>query len=170
MGKPLVNSRRRFAEGVSLCSRAMFIAAVCLLAAGVLVVGQMVVIRYVFVGSTVWQTEFVIYSVTAATFLSSPFVLMTGGHVRIGILAEHGGAGWRRFLNSAAAMVSMFFLFVLGWTGYEYFAEAWSEGWLTETAWELPLWIPLLPLPMGMFWTGMQCLAEMLRPADGEAS
>ena len=33
---------------------------------------QMVFVRYVLDGSTVWQTEFVIYAIVAATFLGAP--------------------------------------------------------------------------------------------------
>lgn len=39
----------------------------------ILVVCRMVVIRYALDVSTVWQTEFVIYALVAATFLGSPY-------------------------------------------------------------------------------------------------
>ena len=156
---------RGFVHTISFLSRVFFWIAAALLVAAVLVVGQMVVIRYAFNGSTVWQTEFVIYAATAAVFLSSPHILMTRGHVRIRLLAENAPARARLFLDSAAEIGSILFLFFLAWAGWTHFEEAWREKWLTETAWELPLWIPLLPMPVGIFLAGLQSCAELLRPA-----
>jgi TRAP-type C4-dicarboxylate transport system permease small subunit len=48
-----------------------------------LVTCQQVFMRYVLNASTVWQTEFVTYSIVAATFLGSPYVLMRRGHVNV---------------------------------------------------------------------------------------
>jgi TRAP-type C4-dicarboxylate transport system permease small subunit len=56
---------------------------VLLLTAGMLVTCQQVFMRYVLNASTVWQTEFVTYSIVAATFLGSPYVLMRRGHVNV---------------------------------------------------------------------------------------
>ena len=60
--------------------------ACALFIAGVLVICQMVFIRYLLGMSTSWQTEFAIFSVTAAMLMGSPYVLMTGGHVAITIV------------------------------------------------------------------------------------
>ncbi len=42
---------------------------------GVLVVCQMVFVRYALDQTTIWQTDFVTYSLVAATFIGSPYVL-----------------------------------------------------------------------------------------------
>lgn len=155
---------RAFVCIVSKLSWLFFCFAGVLLVLAVFVVGQMVVIRYVFVGSTVWQTEFVIYAITATVFLASPYLLATRGHVRIGLWAEHSLPHIRRWLNAVADLCSAAFLFLLSWTGWIYFEDAWRGNWTTETAWELPLWIPLLPLPLGIFLAGLQGCAEIMRP------
>ncbi|HMG61051.1 MAG TPA: TRAP transporter small permease subunit, partial [Burkholderiales bacterium] len=48
-----------------------------LIALGVLVVCHMVFVRYVLNQNTIWQTDFTTYCLIAATFVGSPFVLMT---------------------------------------------------------------------------------------------
>ncbi|MFV0368550.1 MAG: TRAP transporter small permease, partial [Hyphomicrobiaceae bacterium] len=53
---------RIFLSTVDRISEFLGIVAMLLLAAAVLVVCQMIMMRYVFNASTVWQTEFVIYS------------------------------------------------------------------------------------------------------------
>ena len=39
--------------------------------------------------NTIWQTDFVTYSLVAATFIGSPFVLMTRGHVNVDVLPHY---------------------------------------------------------------------------------
>ena len=62
-----------------------------LIALGVVVVCQMVFVRYVLNQNTIWQTDFVTYSLVAATFVGSPFVLMTRGHVNVDVLPLYSG-------------------------------------------------------------------------------
>jgi len=52
-----------------------------LIASAVLVTTQMVLVRYFFKMNTVWQTEYVIHSLAAATFIGAPYVLLKKGHV-----------------------------------------------------------------------------------------
>ena len=59
----------------------------------------MVFVRYVLNQNTIWQTDFVTYSLVAATFIGSPYVLMTRGHVNVDVLPLYLGraraGGWR---------------------------------------------------------------------------
>jgi TRAP-type C4-dicarboxylate transport system permease small subunit len=50
---------------------------------------------------------------------------------------------------------------VVAWYGWVYFHEALTKGWRTETVWSLPLWIPLLPLPVGMGLLSLQYVADI---------
>lgn len=152
-----------YIRAVSAASRLGGWLAMGLLAAAATVVCQMVFIRYVLNGSTVWQTEFVIYAVTAATFLASPQTMAEKGHVRIDLLSARFGRRGRLALEIVAGLLSAAFLVPLTWSGWHYFHRAWSNNWLTETAWELPLWIPLLPLPVGMGLLCLQYAAEIMR-------
>src|SRR4051794_41885615 len=68
------------------------IIAAALIAGGVLVVCQMVFIRYVLNQNTIWQTDFVTWSLVAATFIGSPYVLLTRGHVNVDVLPLYLGA------------------------------------------------------------------------------
>ncbi|MFD1695019.1 TRAP transporter small permease subunit [Roseibium aestuarii] len=148
---------------VSTLSRAAAVVALLLLAAAILVVTQMVVIRYVLNASTVWQTEFVIYALVAMTFLASPYVLMEKGHVNVDLLQMGFGLRGRRILQSLAGLAGLLFSALLAWSGWIYFEEAWSYNWTTETVWKLPLWIPLLPLPLGIGLMTLQYVAELAK-------
>lgn len=137
-----------------------FFAILCLVAA-CFVVCQMVFMRYVLEASTVWQTEFVLYSVVAATLLGSPRVLALGGHVSVDLLGQYLGPRTRRWQQAFAGALGLAFCATLAWSGGRYFHEAWAEGWVTESVWAPPLWIVLLPLPLGLGVLTLQYVVEI---------
>jgi len=161
---------RTYIRVVSALSRAAGFFSGLLLLAAVLVVTHMVVVRYLLNGSTVWQTEFVTYALVAATFLGSGYVLLLKGHVNIDLLVLAAGPRWRRVLETLSACCCLLFCALLGWSGWHFFHEALANGWKTPTVWKLPLWIPLLPLPLGIGILFLQYLAELFRPHEAEAA
>lgn len=153
----------RLVRGIDLISQTGGVAATLLLAAAVVVVCQMIFIRYVLNASTIWQTEFVIYAIVASTFIGSPYVLLHKGHVRVDLLPNALGGRWRLVLDTVAGLLSIVFCLLLAWAGWHFFYEALSRGWKTETVWAIPLWIPLLPLPLGIAQLCLQFVAELLK-------
>jgi TRAP-type C4-dicarboxylate transport system permease small subunit len=123
--------------------------AVLMLFLACLVVTEMVYIRYFLGGSTVWETEFVLFSVVASTLLGSPYVLLTNGHVNVDIIPNAVGKNkWK--LELLSTFFSFVFILALTIGSWEYFYEAFEGNWVTESAWAPPLWIPLLSLVIGM--------------------
>lgn len=145
------------------------IAAICLAAAS-LVVCQMVFVRYVLGASTVWQTEFVLYAVVAATLMGSPYVLAVGGHVKVDLLAPRLRPRPRAALELAGSGIGLTFCIVLAWSGWRYFHEAWVQGWVTESVWAPPLWAVLLPLPLGIGILVLEYLVQILVLVTGRAA
>jgi len=88
-----------FVRIVRRISQLCGIVAAALIALGVLVVCHMVFVRYVLNQNTIWQTDLTTYCLIAATFVGSPFVLMTRGHVNVDVLpttsARARASGWR---------------------------------------------------------------------------
>lgn len=160
---------RIFLSTVDRISEFLGIVAMLLLAAAVLVVCQMIMMRYVFNASTVWQTEFVIYSLMSATFLGSSYVLLHRGHVGVDLLPTMIGGKGKLALEMLGGLISLAFCGVLAYSGWIYFHEAWEGNWTTDTVWALPLWIPLLPLPIGMAALCLQYVAELIRLTQGRS-
>jgi TRAP-type C4-dicarboxylate transport system permease small subunit len=159
---------QKLAHLISAVSRASGVAAAVALAAACLVVCQMVFMRYVIGASTIWQTEFVLYSVVAATLLGSPYVLLTRGHVRVDLVSHLLAPTGRRALEILSSTVGLAFCLVLAWSGGRYFYEAWTEGWVTESVWAPPLWIVLLPLPLGIALLCAQYVVEVVAIVRGD--
>lgn len=152
----------RFIAAVKWLSQVFGILAAVLLVIAAIVVCHMVVVRYLLGGSAVWQHEFVIYSVIGATFLGSPYVLLTHGHVNVDLLPLYLGARGRFALALVAYLVSLAFCLVITWAGFIWWQEAYVSGETGSTVWRPRLWIPYLVMPFGMGLLALQYVAEIL--------
>ena len=151
-----------FLAFVRRLSQACGIFAAGLLAAATLVVCQMVIMRYFLGASTVWQTEFVTFAIVGSTFIGAPYVLLHRGHVGVDLVSVYSRGRVRFLLALLSILLSLVFSAVVAWAGWQHWHEAWAGGWRTETVWALPLWIPLLSLPIGMALLSLQFIADFL--------
>src|SRR5450759_3166332 len=115
----------RFVRAVRQISQLCGFFAAALIALGVLVVCHMVFVRYVLNQNTIWQTDFVTYSLVAATFVGSPYVLMLRGHVNVDILPLYSGPVLRWWLALFAAGLTLFFCVTLAVLTAAFWKEAW---------------------------------------------
>lgn len=154
---------RSFIRVISAISSVLGVLAAALLFSAVLSVSHMVFVRYALGWSTVWQTEYTAYAIVAATFLGAPWVLIVKGHVNVDILQMAAAPPIRLAMQVLAALFSLVFVTLLAYAGWVHFEEAWSNGWTSETVWAVPLWMPLLPMPVGTVMLALQYVAEILR-------
>jgi len=143
-------------------SRLLGIAAAILLVIAVVVVCQMVLMRYVLNESTHWQTEFVTYALIASTFLGAPFVLLTRGHVNVELVPMALGPRGRFLLALLAYGSSAALCFMLAYYSALFWYEAWEGGWRSDTIWAPKLWKVYLAMPIGFIAISLQYLADLL--------
>jgi len=141
--------------------------AAALIALSVLVVCHMVFVRYALNQNTIWQTDFVTYSLVAATFLGSPFVLTTRGHVAVDVLPLYSGPRLRWWLALFAAAVTLFFCVTMTVLTFQFWQESWDNKWVSDTMWRARLWIPYSALPIGLGLLTLQCLADLIGLVSG---
>src|ERR1700687_5353652 len=98
-----------FFRTVRLISQLCGYVAAALIAVGVVIVCEMVFVRFVLNENTIWQTDFVTYSLVAATFVGSPYVLMTRGHVNVDVLPLYLGPRKRWWLALISSLLAMSF-------------------------------------------------------------
>ncbi|MBE7420095.1 MAG: TRAP transporter small permease [Ideonella sp.] len=156
-----------FIGAVRTASRVLGVAAAALIALGVLVVCQMVFVRYVLGHNTIWQTDFVTYSLVAAAFIGSPYVLMTRGHVNVDVLPHYAGRKLRYRLAVFAALVALVFALAMAVLTFLFWKEAWDNRWVSDTMWRARLWIPYASMPIGLTMLALQCLADLLALLSG---
>lgn len=154
---------------VAFLSRVAGVAAAFLIAIAVLVICDMVIERYIFNLTTVWQIDVVTYTIVAATFVGSAYVLMTRGHVNVEILPLHAGPRFRYWLAVVTGLLALGFCVVLWVLCTQYWYQAYAEGWRSNTVWRARLWIPYLSMPIGLGLLVLQYIAELLALVTGRA-
>jgi TRAP-type C4-dicarboxylate transport system permease small subunit len=157
----------RFVRIVSRLSQLFGVAAAALIALGVLVVCHMVFVRYVLNHNTIWQTDFTTYCLVAATFIGSPYVLMTRGHVNVDVLPHYSGPRLRYWLAISAAVGTLGFTIALFVLTSLFWKEAWDNHWVSDTMWRARLWIPYLSMPIGLGLLVLQAVAGLIELLSG---
>src|SRR5439155_12870008 len=127
----------------------------------------MVFVRFVLNENTSWQTDFVTYSLVAATFIGSPYVLLTRGHVNVDVLPHYLRRRARFALAIVATLVAMAFSFTMLVLATNYWHEAWTQRWLSNTMWRVRLWIPYASMPVGLGILSLQYIVELYGLATG---
>ncbi len=133
-----------------------------MIVAAVAITCQMIFIRFVMNGSTVWQTEAVIYLVIAATLLGLPYVQHLRGHVNVDLIPIWLAPKARFALFIVTMSMSIAIVGVMLFYGYEYWHFAWERGWRSDTVWGVRLWIPYLALPVGFALLMLQLIADLV--------
>lgn len=152
---------------VTVISQAGGIFAAALTAAAVVIVCQMVFVRYVLNENTIWQTDFVTYSLIAATFLGAPYVLLTKGHVNVDVVPIYAGVTVRYWLALTAILISLAFCLAMTVLTYNFWHEAYENNWVSDTMWRARLWIPYAAMPVGLGVLSLQYVADLLNLLTG---
>ncbi|NIZ12775.1 TRAP transporter small permease [Phaeobacter sp. HF9A] len=142
------------------CSAGMIVAAVAITC-------QMIVVRFVLNGSTVWQTEAVVYLVIAATLIGLPYVQRLRGHVNVDLVPLALSARPRFVLALLTSALSITIVAIMLWYGYDYWHFAYERGWRSDTIWGVRLWIPYLSIPVGFALLLLQLIADLIAVLTG---
>src|ERR1700680_4868361 len=119
----------QFVRAVRLISRLCGYVAAALIAVGVVIVCEMVFVRFVLNENTIWQTDFVTYSLIAATFIGSPYVLMTRGHVNVDVLPQFLSPRPRWWLALFSILLALAFCATMTVLTFQFWHEAWRKNW-----------------------------------------
>jgi TRAP-type C4-dicarboxylate transport system permease small subunit len=156
-----------FIRGVRFLSLACGLFAAALTAAAVVVVCQMVILRYVLNESTIWQTDFVTFSLVAATFIGGPYVLLTKGHVNVDVLPNYAGPRARWWLALISILISLLFAVTMTVLTAQFWHEAWENNWRSESMWRARMWIPYAAMPIGLGMLTLQYLVDLIGLLSG---
>jgi len=154
---------RRFITVVEMLSRVCGLLSGLLLIIAMAVVCQMILMRYVFSAATVWQTEAVVFSATAAIFLGAPYVLLKGGHVGVDVIELLVKSRTRLRLRRIGSVAGLLFCIIMTVATYIHFEEALVGGWTTPSVAAVPLWMPLLPMLAGFLLLSLQYIVEIIK-------
>jgi TRAP-type C4-dicarboxylate transport system permease small subunit len=150
-----------FVRGIRRVSQFCGVVAAALIALGVLVVCEMVFVRYVLNQNTIWQTDFVTWSLVATTFIGSPYLLLTRSHVNVDVLPLYLGKRARWWLAFGSIVMSLAFCITMAVLTSRFWLEAWENRWVSDTMWRARLWIPYSSMPIGLTILCLQYIADL---------
>ena len=154
-GNPFLRAVAAISTLAGWVSAAMIVAAV-------LITCQMIFVRAVLNGSTVWQTEAVIYLMIAATLIGLPYVQRLRGHVNVDLVPLALAPRARRVLAIAVLVASCAVVALMLFYAWEYWHLAWSRGWRSDTVWGVALWKPYSSLLIGLCLLLLQLVADLV--------
>ena len=157
----------RFLRAVALISTIAGFVSAGMIVAAVFITCQMIFVRFVLNGSTVWQTEAVIYLVIAATLVGLPYVQRLRGHVNVDLIPISLPRKARFVLAIVTLSVSIVIVSIMLYYGYDYWHFAWERGWRSDTVWGVRLWIPYMALPVGFGLFLLQLVADLIALVTG---
>lgn len=137
------------------CSAAMIVGAVAITC-------QMIFVRFVLNGSTVWQTEAVIYLAIGATLIGLPYVQRLRGHVNVDLIPLMLGKRGRYVMALGTLSLSIAMVAIMLWYGYEFWHLTFERNWKSDTVWGVRLWIPYLAMPVGFGLFLLQLIADLV--------
>lgn len=161
-------SRNPFLRAVAAISTLAGWCASAMIVAAVGITCQMIFVRFVLNGSTVWQTEAVVYLVVAATLIGLPYVQRLRGHVNVDLVPLSLPRRARFVLALITLGLSIAIVGLMLWYGFEYWHFAWERGWRSDTVWGVRLWIPYLSIPIGFGLLMLQLIADLVALIIGE--
>lgn len=136
-------------RAIGVISQTCGVISALMIAVSICITCQMIFIRYVLNGSTIWQTEAVVYLMVGATMIGLPFVQRLRGHVNVNLLPLMLPASMRKGLAFITFGASIAVVGVMLFYGFELWLIAWERNWRSDTVWGVYLWIPYLALPVG---------------------
>jgi TRAP-type C4-dicarboxylate transport system permease small subunit len=138
-----------------------------MIVASIAITCQMIWVRFVLNGSTIWQTEAVVYLMVGATIVGLPYVQRLRGHVNVDLLPLLLPRPIRLALAIVTALASIVVVGLMTWYGYDLWHVAFSRGWRSDTVWGVQLWIPYLAMPVGFGLFLLQLLADLYATIAG---
>jgi TRAP-type C4-dicarboxylate transport system permease small subunit len=141
--------------------------AAAMIVASVFITCQMIFVRFVLNGSTVWQTEAVIYLMVASTLIGLPYVQRMRGHVNVDLIPLALPMKARYWMAILTLGLSIAIVTTLFWYGFEFWHFAFDRNWKSETVWAVRLWIPYLAIPVGFGLLLLQLIADFVALVTG---
>jgi len=163
MNKKLERNLRSLDLIAGLMSRAsVWFAWICLWAM-VLVILIDITGRRFFGHSTQMADELSGYFLVVITFMGAAYTLRQGRHISVDLLQEHLSPKANRILSIFTSVFALAFIVIMIWYSLKLSLSSLKFGTLSGTMLDIPLWIPQIVVPVGLFILALAALSHILR-------
>jgi TRAP-type C4-dicarboxylate transport system permease small subunit len=127
-----------------------------------------VVMRYLFLAPTHWSLEVNTFLIIFLALIPAADALAQDAHLRITFLADRLPPQARRAIHLVTCLLGAGFAAIMVWKGGLMSLQAFQYGERMSTSLGTPMVIPYLFIPVGFGLLGLQFLAQLRGPVDGE--
>ena len=153
-----MNSMRRLLDRLYL--GAGIAAGICIVLMTLLILAQIVGRWF---GIIIPSTEdFSGFLLAAASFLALAHTLRSGGHIRVTLVIGHVHGTTRRLLEAVILLLALLLAGYATWSCSDLVYESWLFGELSQGYIPVPLWIPQLPMALGLLILSIALLDELI--------
>jgi len=122
-----------------------------------------IAIRNFGIGSLPWLIELTEYAMYAGTFLSAPWVLRLGGHVRVDAMLTALPKKHTVRLEQFVDLIGFAVALVLVYYGALAVIDAWMTNLVSRKTWNFDDWLLLLPIPISGVLLAIEFVLRMAR-------
>ncbi len=122
-----------------------------------------VFMRYVLNAPTTWATEISTYVLVAIALLGTAYTQRVDGHIRVEVLLLNLDETARRRLLLVTAWIGLVFLAFAGWQAVVMVWENYVNGTRIFSLLYTPIYLPQIPIALGLFAFALALLAEIRR-------
>lgn len=122
-----------------------------------------VALRNLALGSLPWLIELSEYLMYAGTFLSAPWVLRQGNHVRVDMLLVALPKRLAIRLEQVVDLIGLAISLVLLYYGSAVVTDAWRSNMVAYKTWYVPEWLLYLAIPTGALLLAIEFVLRFLR-------
>jgi TRAP-type C4-dicarboxylate transport system permease small subunit len=122
-----------------------------------------VFLRYFFHKPLLFSDEVTIYCMIYITFVGAALTMKLRRHVNVDLLIIHLPMRVQRWLDVATKLSGTIVVFIITWYTAGWVLYNYRTGYASSGILETPLWIPMLVIPVGMFFWGLQYLVEFFK-------
>ena len=101
------------------------------------------------------------FLLAAASFLALAYTLRSGGHIRVTLVISHIHGRARRLLEGIILLLALLLVSYATWSCAYLVYESWLFDELSQGYIPVPLWIPQLPMALGLLVLSLALLDEL---------
>ena len=117
---------------------------------------------------TIWVFETTLYAFVFLGFLGNALAVQRGAHFRVTLLIDVFPQS-KQVFDAIAQLSTLAFAMLIIAAGSYFVWYSWSNGILSATLLEVPLWLPQLAIPLGGLGLFLQTLVTMVEGVDENA-
>lgn len=141
-------------------------AGICLSAMALLILTQIVARWF---GVIIPSTEdFSGFLLAATSFLAMAYTLTSGGHIRVNLFISHLYGPLRTFIEGSVLVIGLILIGYAAWSTTLLAIESYQFEELSQGYIPVPLWIPQVPMALGLVILSIALLDELILLLRGE--